>query len=116
MKYDFGIPCVIDGRVSPAYQRARRAYLKGKPLPKQPSAPLPEPKTIGEVIHRARKARGLTLKQLESLTGSNYVAIWRVEKARAMPDWVTVVFLARALDLDLNELAAIETKRWRVEP
>jgi transcriptional regulator with XRE-family HTH domain len=64
---------------------------------------------IGQAIKEAREHRGLSLRQLERLTGLSASQISQIESGRpANPGWETVVKLARALDFSLDAAAGLK--------
>jgi transcriptional regulator with XRE-family HTH domain len=61
----------------------------------------PDATTIGQRLHAARRARGLTLVQLETLSGVPFSAISRLERDRIRaPRFGTVVAVAAALAVE----------------
>ena len=61
-------------------------------------------KTIGERIKAFREARGLTLRQLDDLSGVPFGTIARYEKNEYFPGLMNLIALADALELSLDDL------------
>jgi len=61
-------------------------------------------KKLGEVIHRAREAKNLSLRQVAIKASFDYTYLSQVEKGkrRPSPDWLKKV--AKALDLNYENL------------
>ncbi len=60
---------------------------------------------LGQLLLQARQAKGLSLVQLQKLTGIEQSTIYYFERGvYAKPDPAKLVKLARALDLELEEL------------
>lgn len=69
-----------------------------------PSAFANVPTTLGQRINAARVAHGLSWRQLGERCGLGESTV-RCLCDRSYPSWPIVVRVARALELDLNELA-----------
>lgn len=64
---------------------------------------------LGEFIAVARECKGLTLRELEKRTGVSNALISQIETGHVKePSWRNVVKLAKALELNLERLAACE--------
>lgn len=60
---------------------------------------------LGQLLREARQAKGLTLVQLQELTGIEQSSIFYLERGTfAKPDPAKLVKLARALDIEVEEL------------
>ena len=59
---------------------------------------------FGNYIRIARKAKGLTLQQLESLTGIRYQLLYRYEKGIQVPNAKTRSKIENALNINFSEL------------
>ena len=59
---------------------------------------------IGPVIQRERKARGLTLEQLATLSGVSKSMLSQVERGEANPTFAVLWSLTRALKIDISDL------------
>jgi len=55
-------------------------------------------------VRDRRRALGLTVADLQRLTGLSDVTIWRVESGRGRCQWGTAVLLAYALGLSPDEV------------
>jgi len=54
--------------------------------------------TFGEFLHRLRKARGMTLRQLGEKAGQDYVVLNKIERGQRMaPPLESIIALADAL-------------------
>ena len=63
---------------------------------------------IGDAIRKAREAKGLSQRQLGKLSGVDYSAISRIENGeRAAPDATSLMRIARALDVDVENFYAL---------
>jgi transcriptional regulator with XRE-family HTH domain len=64
---------------------------------------------LGEALKKGRKAKGLTLRQLATMTGQNYALIYKLETGLIYdPGFRRLVKLAKALGLSLDGLAKCE--------
>jgi len=62
--------------------------------------------TLGERIKQRRKSAGMTQEDLAYVAGVRLNAIVKLENDKTPnPHWLTIVGVARALELDLEELA-----------
>jgi transcriptional regulator with XRE-family HTH domain len=67
---------------------------------------------LGSALRKARLAKGLTLRDVEKLTGMSESQISQIENGRRRdPAFKTVVTLAKALGLSLDSLGGIDTNR-----
>lgn len=65
-------------------------------------------RTIGKAVRAAREARGLTLRQVAKVVGMSAPQLSSLESGRpGNPGWATVVRLARALGMSLDEAAGL---------
>lgn len=60
--------------------------------------------TVGENIKRIRKEKGLTQKKLGELCGINEVQVRQYELGKANPKIETLMKIAKALNVPINEL------------
>ena len=60
-------------------------------------------KTLGEILHYARKSRNLTIKQLEERSGVSASFISRIENEQGNPSVEIVRKLAEALEMPLSD-------------
>ena len=63
---------------------------------------------VGEMLRKGREAKGLTLRDLQALTGIPYATISRLENDQIRPAFRHVVTIARALGLKLDRLVDCE--------
>jgi transcriptional regulator with XRE-family HTH domain len=78
--------------------------------------PRPDP-SLGRVLRRLRKERGLSQEDLAFSSGVMVSALSRVERGLSEPVWGHVQALARALDVSLGELgAAVEQEHSPLRP
>ena len=59
---------------------------------------------------QARRKRGLTLQQLEALTGIGKTTLNNIENGRVSPTLKQLEIIARALDMHINDLYESEYK------
>lgn len=71
--------------------------------------------TLGKTIHRARKAKGLFLKDLADAVDYSLTYINDIEQDRRKPSVELVRKLAKALDLDEEELRAMSRRFSKAE-
>ncbi len=62
---------------------------------------------VGSRIRSRRKELGLTLKQLAETSGLSAPFISQVERDHSVPSLISLVSLARALDVDMNYFVAL---------
>lgn len=62
-------------------------------------------------LRKLRRKRKLTLRDLERLSGVDYSSISKIETGAAEPKVNTVVKLARALHVSLDELLEMDAVR-----
>lgn len=60
--------------------------------------------TVGEAVRKARKSKGFTLHKLAEKAGVSPMTISNAEKDRFYPSLLTMVSLADALEISLDEL------------
>lgn len=70
--------------------------------------------SIGEHIKAARKNKGWTQKQLENKTGINEANIRKYESGRQNPKIETLIKIANALEINVNELLDLKNINKRV--
>lgn len=64
---------------------------------------------LGEFIRSARERKGLSLRDLELITGIKNPTLCCIETGKsASPHWRNIVKIAKALNLKLNRLAECE--------
>ena len=63
-----------------------------------------QPPAIGPRLRAYRKAQGLTLTELATLSGVSRSMLSEIERGNANPTYGTLWHLTRALDIDLNSL------------
>jgi transcriptional regulator with XRE-family HTH domain len=69
-------------------------------------------KTVGAVLHRYRLERGITQEALAFRADVTVATLSRIERGVVGPAWASVVAIAQALDVSLDELgAAVERER-----
>lgn len=61
-------------------------------------------KQLGSKIRKARIAQGISLQKLSRMCDRDYAALWKIEMGRSNARVLTIVLVAKALDLDLREL------------
>jgi len=66
-----------------------------------------ETKTLGELLKKAREAKGLLLRQVAALIDSDTALISKFEKDERIPTREQISKLARALNLDEEQLMVI---------
>lgn len=62
--------------------------------------------TLGDFLKARREEKGYTIEALSKKTGISGGQISRLENNEQKPRFETIIDLAKALDMDLNELAA----------
>ena len=67
--------------------------------------------SIGEAMKRARKKRGIKAYELAEMTGYNHCVISAWENDRAIPKLTTVIDVADALGISIDELIGHEVKK-----
>lgn len=60
--------------------------------------------TIGEAIRKAREARGYSMQKLAERSGINIITIYNWEHERASPTAYSLICVADALEISLDEL------------
>lgn len=60
--------------------------------------------TIGDVIHKHRIAKKMTLQDLHDLSTVSISTVWCIEKNRRSPTISTLTLIADALGVDVNTL------------
>ena len=60
--------------------------------------------TLGEILKEARKAKGMTIKDLEGKTDISSVSIGNYERGKRCPRVTQLHILCEVLDLDFNEM------------
>lgn len=65
---------------------------------------LPNHKTVGQAMKECRKARGLSITQFSKVVGIATDRIERYESGEICPYIDTLIFIADALDITLDEL------------
>lgn len=67
---------------------------------------------IGKAIRAAREARGLTLRQVARTVGMSAPQLSSLEAGRpGNPGWATVVRLAKALGISLDDVAGLSAAK-----
>ena len=69
--------------------------------------------TIGEAIRRARKKRGIKSGELAKLTGYHPTVVSTWENDRVVPKLTTVIDIADALGMSIDELIGHEVKEMK---
>lgn len=59
---------------------------------------------LGEKLERIRKEKGWSRKKLSEAAGVTEVSIYNFEKGKNKPTGVTLAKIARALEIDFEEL------------
>lgn len=67
--------------------------------------------TIGEAIRRARKKRGMKAGELAKITGYHPTVVSTWENDRSIPKLTTVIDIADALGISIDELIGHEVKK-----
>ena len=62
-------------------------------------------------LRKLRRKQNLTLRELEKLSGVDYTSISKIETGAAEPKVNTIVKLAKALNVSLDELLELEPVR-----
>ena len=65
-------------------------------------------KTIGQHIKEHRKAAGLTLRELASISGLTFASIGHYERNERFPSCMSLIALADALGVSIDELIGHE--------
>lgn len=60
--------------------------------------------TLGELLRKAREAKGLSIRELAELVGVSHVSIYHYEHGNHVPRLTHLKWLAQALDIPLYEL------------
>ena len=63
---------------------------------------------IGQAIQRERKARGLTLAQLSTMSGVSKSMLSQIERGETNPTFAVLWALTQALEIDLTDLVVAE--------
>ncbi len=61
-------------------------------------------------IKKIREQKGLTLRDLERITGIDHSTISRIENGYSLPSQTTMLLIARGLKMDVNEVFYLD---WR---
>jgi XRE family transcriptional regulator, regulator of sulfur utilization len=69
----------------------------------------PQP-AVGRAIRQLRNDRGLTQKELADAADVNRTEMSNIERGARNPAWGTVKRIARALGVEVSELAALAEK------
>lgn len=75
-------------------------YLPSSVLPLTPQKEVVIRKQVGSLIRRLRSRREITQAALASLTGIHRTYLSRAERGQVMPSIVTLIQIARALEVD----------------
>lgn len=67
--------------------------------------------TMGESMRRARKKKGISMRKLAEITGYDPSAISQWENDKAVPRLTSVVDVADALGMSIDELVGHEVKK-----
>lgn len=70
---------------------------------------------FGKQLKKLREAAGLSLYQLAKDSGVTLQAISRIEKDEREPNWITILKLARTLDVSVSEFDTGEDPREKEE-
>jgi XRE family transcriptional regulator, regulator of sulfur utilization len=68
--------------------------------------PQPQP-ALGKAIRELREKRGATLKDLAPSAGITFNTLSLIERGKANPTWGTVRGIAKALKVEVSELAKL---------
>lgn len=60
-------------------------------------------KEMGAKVKKARKAKGMTLQQMSSLTGIDLSNLWFVESGKRNPHILTLKGIADVLKVDIKD-------------
>lgn len=70
-----------------------------------PLSQTPELVALGAAVRRLRKERQLTQEELAHASGVHISYVGAIERGQNNPAWLTLVKLARALDVTVQQLA-----------
>jgi len=94
-----------DGRGPAAKAALDHIATLASPEPRSPKRrQQPAPPRIGKELHNIRKARGLTLEQLQAASGISKSMLSQIERNLASPTFATLWHLTQALGVELGEL------------
>ena len=69
--------------------------------------------TIGEYMRKARNRAGVTMLELSKVAGVNYRTIYRAETDKSDTNIFTIICLADALGISIDEYIGREVPRCR---
>ena len=65
--------------------------------------------TVGGRLRTYRQLRGLTQRQLSIAANLDTMTVWRAENNKTSPTLLTLIDLAKALDVPIGAIAGTET-------
>src|SRR5215510_4211100 len=95
------------GALSPVSRKTARGDGHAAPIERASAKPGNHPRPpppIGGKLHLIRKARNLTLSQVEELSGVSKSMLSQIERGKVNPTFATLWHLTQSLGIDIGEL------------